>query len=132
MKGNERRCHAYEEVDSCDEHTSAGIAILGLKRQRVNAIACDVEAGDFCCFSLVRISVVVCVSSWESVYVSLLVVGTEIGSRVMANVCDGVEKESRSDDDEAEVSASEIDVAEVSFGGRLGCGIWNVSESANV
>lgn len=122
MKGNERRCHAYEEADSCDEHTSAEIAILGLKRQRVNAIACDVEAGDFCYFSLVRISVAVCASSWESVYVSWLVVGTEIGSRVTANVCDDVEKESRNDDDEAEVS----------FGGRLGCGIWNVSESANV
>jgi len=123
VKGNERRCHAYEEADSCDEHSSAEIAILGLKRQRVNAIACDVDAGDFCCFSLAHISVAVCVSSWESVYVSLLVVGTEIGSRVMANACDGVEKESRSDDDEVGGRASGIDVAEANFGGRLGCGI---------
>jgi len=96
----------------------------GSRRQKANAIACDVEAADFYYFSLVRISVAVSVSSWESVCVSLLAVGIESGSWLTANVCGSVEKESRSDD-EVEVSASEIDVAEANSDGRSGCVIWN-------
>lgn len=131
VRENGRCCCAYEQSGSCDDRILAGIA-TGLKRQRVNAIACDVEPGDFCYFSLVCISVAVSVSSWESACVSSLAAGTEIGSRRMANVCGDAEKESGSDGDEAEVSASEIDVVEASFGGRSGYGTWNALESASV
>jgi hypothetical protein len=62
VKENGRCYRAYEESGSCDDHILAGIA-TGLKRQRASAIACDVEPGDFCYFSLVCISVAVSVSS---------------------------------------------------------------------
>lgn len=99
-----------------------GIA-TGSKRQRANAIAYDAEEEDSYYFSLVHVSVAASASSWESVCVSLLAAGTEIGSRPTENVYGGVEKESRSDDDEVGGRASGIDVAEANFGGRLGCGI---------
>lgn len=80
--------------------------MTGSKRERVNAIAYDAEAGDFCCSFLVQISVEASVSSWETVSVSLVAEVTKIESRPMANVCGGEEKESRSGDDEKEVTAS--------------------------
>lgn len=99
--------------------------MTGSKRERANAIAYDAEAEDFCYFSLVRISVEVSASNWETVSVSLVVEATKIESQPMANVCGGEEKESRSDDDEGEASASGIYGAEGSFGGTQDCGIWN-------
>lgn len=95
-------------------------------------IACDAEAGDFCYSFLVQISVVVSASNWGTVCVSLVAEATKIETRPMANVCDGVEKESRNAGDEGEVSESGIYVAEGSFCGIQDCGIWNAWESANV
>lgn len=106
--------------------------VTGSKWERANAIAYDAEAEDFCYFFPDQISVEVSASNWETVYVSLVVEATKIESQPMANVCGVEEKESRSDDDEGEVSASEIYGAEGSFGGTQDCGIWNASESANV
>lgn len=128
---SERRCPVYEDWDSCDDRISAGIA-TDLKRQKASAIAYDVEAGDFCYFFHVRISVVVSGSNWETVCVSLVVEATKIGSRPTANVCGGVEKVSRNVDDEAEVNAFVTHGAEGRFGGKQDCGILNASESGNV
>lgn len=119
VKGNGKYCHAYEELDSYGEHILVEIE-TDSKQQRANAIVCDAGEGDFCYFSLVPVSVAASASNWESVCVSLLAAGTEIGSRLTANASGGVEKESKSDDDGV-VSASEIDVAEASFGGMVGC-----------
>lgn len=105
--------------------------MTGSKRERANAIVYDAEPGDFCCFFLARISVEVSASNWEIVSVSLVVEVTKNESQLMANVCGGEEKESRSVGDEGGVSASGI-YGKGSFGGTQDCGIWNASESANV
>lgn len=130
-QASERRFLAYEDSDSCDGHISAQTA-NDSKRERANAIAYDAEEGDFCYFFLVRISVVVSASNWETVCVSWVAEATRTESRPMANVGGGVEKESRNVGDEGEVSASEIYGAEGSFDGTQDCVIWNAWESANV
>lgn len=128
---SERRWPAYEDSDFCGGRISAQI-VTGSKREKANVTAYDAEAGDFYYFFLSRISVEVSASNWETVYVSLVAEATKNESQPMANVCGGEEKESKSGDDEGEVSASGIYVAEGSFGGTQDCGIWNASESANV
>lgn len=97
--------------------------MTGSKRERVNAIAYDAEAGDFCYFFLARISVEVSASNWETVCVSLVAGASKTENQPMANVGGDEEKESRSVGDEGEVSASGIYGAEESFGGTQDCGI---------
>jgi len=76
---------------------------------------------DFYYFSPVQICVVVSASNLETVCVSLLEVATETGNGPMGNLYGGVEKVSRSVDDEGEVSASEIDEEGASFDGTQEC-----------